>query len=690
MERIEIDYHGKKLAIESGQIAKQTDGSVMVSYGDTRVLVNVVSSKKSSDQLDFFPLTCIYQIRTYGRGKIPGGFIKRESRPSERETLVSRLIDRPLRPLFLEGYSSETQVIATVLSYDQDSNPEVAAMLGASCAINISNIPFGSILAGVNLGYFEGEYLINPSQKDQEKSELNLFMVASKKAVIMVESEAKQLDEKIMLGAIEAGQKAILPLIDIQEQLKKKMGKEKREFIAPSIDAALEKKITKSYKVELAKALNIPTKRERSDALYEVKENVLEKFVTDDSEVTSKDVNKTIHSISKSIIRDQIIKMKKRIDGRKLDEIRPIQIELGILPKAHGSALFTRGETQALVVTTLGTKDDEQMVDDISGVHFKKFYLHYNFPSYSVGEVGRMGPPGRREIGHGKLSERGLLAVLPEHQTFPYTIRIVSEIMESNGSSSMASVCGGSLSMMDSGIPLERPVAGIAMGLVSEGKSTLILSDILGDEDHVGDMDFKVVGTDLGITALQMDIKIDGLDQKILGDALSQAKKGRLHILKEMALAIGNSRESVSENAPRFIQHKIPSSKIKVLIGPGGSTIKGITAESGAKIEINDTGIVNISSSNQQSAEKALAIIRELVKEVEIGSTYLGKIKKLMDFGAFVEILPGTEGLVHISEIAEERVEDIRKVLNEGQSLKVKAIGFDKRGKLKLSARNIE
>lgn len=687
MKQIEIDYFDQKLAIETGKLAKQSDGSVLVSYGNTRVLVTAVADKTAKEDINFFPLTCIYQIKTYSQGKINGGFIKRESKPTELETLISRQIDRPLRPLFPEDFKNETQIIATVLSYDENASPEAAAILGASTALGISDIPFAHPVAGITVGYIDGEFVQNPSPETLKNSDLNLFMVASKDAIVMVESEANQLEERILLEALSFGFKSIQPLIELQEKFIQKVGKKKRAIPTKEIDQNFKKTVDKWAKPKLTKALKNSEKLERYSALDEVKVEAVEKFVTE--EQPKELVTSILEELKKKIIRDSILKTGKRIDGRKITEIRPITCEIGLLPKVHGSALFTRGETQALVTTTLGTKDDEQMVDDATGLHYKNFFLHYNFPPYSVGEVGRMGPPGRREIGHGTLAERGLKSVLPDHTRFPYTIRIVSEILESNGSSSMASVCGGSLAMMDAGIPVEAPTAGIAMGMIYEDKKNAILSDILGDEDHVGDMDFKVVGTEKGITALQMDIKIQGLSQELLEKSLMQAKEGRLHILKEMKKTISEAKQTVSSNAPRFIQQKIPTNKIRSIIGPGGSVIKGITAESGAKVEVDDSGMVNIASNNQESAEKALALIRELIKEVEIGTTYNGKVKKIMEFGAFVEVLPTVEGLVHISEVSDQKISNIKSILNEGQSLKVKAIGFDKRGKLKLSARNV-
>ena len=690
MKKIEIDYNGKKLSLETGKIAKQANGSVMVSYGDTRVLVTSTAENGGENSFDFFPLTCVYQVKTYSQGRILGGFVKRERNPSEHETLASRMIDRPLRPLFEEGFSEETQVIATVVSYDMEASPAAAAMLGASASLLISDIPYKIPVAGINVGRIDGEFIVNPSPTQLEESDLDLFMVAKKEAIVMVEAGCKMVSEEVLADALRFGHEAILPLIDLQEKLLKEAGKPKREVKKPKDLSALLKKVTSEADKKMKKALTVQDKILRKEELSKIKRELLEKLITEDGEFTKKDISTVLDDMEKKIIREDIVKKGRRIDGRKCDEIRPITCEVGLLPNAHGSALFTRGETQALVVTTLGTKDGEQMVDDPLGLYFKRFYLHYNFPAYSVGEVRRLGPPGRREIGHGNLAERGLMNVLPKKENFPYTIRIVSEITESNGSSSMASVCGGSLSLMDAGVPTSEPVAGVAMGLVQEGKQTIVLSDILGDEDHVGDMDFKVVGTREGITALQMDIKLDGLSQETIQKALAQAKTGRLHILDEMEKSIETARDNIAPHAPRFIQHKIPADKIRDIIGPGGKIIKSIQAETGAKIEIEDSGMVSISSSDQTSAESALALIRELTQEVEIGVDYEGVVKKIVDFGAFVEILPNTQGLVHISEISSDRVNKVEDVLKEEQTVMVKAIGRDKRGKLKLSIKATE
>lgn len=689
MEKVEIEYLGKPLALETEHIAKQANGSVLVTYGDTVVLVAATADDKEAN-MDFFPLTCVYQVRTYSQGRIAGGFVKRERQPSEMEVLASRILDRPLRPLFEEGFSRETQVVATVLSFDDEANTISAAMLGASAALLISDIPYTVPIAGVGVGRINGEFVINPSPVQLEESDLDLFVVAKNDAIVMVEGASHEVSEAEIAEALDFAYQSIQPLLELQVKLQKAVGKEKFQFEAPQENKELLKAVSKSAKKSMEKILTtVPGKKERHAEIRTVIQSLCEKLVDEESGYTEGDIKEAVFKLEKEIIRKNILEKETRVDGRSFTDVRPITCEIGILPKAHGSALFTRGETQALIVTTLGTKDDEQMVDDPTGTFYKHFYLHYNFPAYSVGEVRRMGPPGRREIGHGNLAERGLSSVLPAKESFPYTIRVVSEITESNGSSSMASVCGGSLSMMDAGVPIGAPVAGVAMGLVTEGDKTAILTDILGDEDHVGDMDFKVVGTAEGITALQMDIKIDGLSMDLIRDALSQAKEGRMHILNEMNKAIENARENIAANAPRFIQYKIATSKIRDIIGPGGKIIKGIQVETGAKLEVDDSGIINISSADQKSAEKALALIREITQEVEIGTVYDGTVVKIVDFGAFVEILPNTQGLVHISEISNERVNKVEDVLSEGQVVPVKAIGFDKRGKLKLSMKAV-
>lgn len=690
MKIVETELGGRSLSIETGRMAKQASGSVVVRYGDTVVLVAATAAKGTAEARDFFPLSVHYVEKTYATGKIPGGFFKREGRLSDRETLISRFIDRPLRPLFDKNFAAETVVQATVLSSDSVNGPDVAAMIGASAALVISDIPFSTPIAGVRIGRVDGELLINPSPADLESSDLDVFMAGSKDAILMVEGEANQVSEEAMVEAILFGHEAIQPIIEIQEALVKECGQPKREVIAPEENTALIKQVEKIALPKVKKALQTKEKMERYALLDAVVAEVTESLEVAEGEPEQKgQVAAIIGELKKREMRARILDEGTRIDGRTLTDIREITCETGVLPRAHGSALFTRGETQALVVTTLGTKEDEQMIDSLEGVYYKNFLMHYNFPAFSVGEARSPRGPGRREIGHGFLAEKGLNAILPKRETFPYTIRVVAEILESNGSSSMATVCGGSLSMMDAGVPLKEATAGIAMGLIYEENRTAILSDILGDEDHLGDMDFKVVGTQSGITALQMDIKVTGIDREIIEKALHQAKEGRLHILEIMGREIGSSREGLSSYAPRFVTHKIPVDKIRDVIGPGGKVIKGITEKTGVKINVNDDGIVSVVSTNHQAVDDALEIIYDLTRAVEIGTIYDALVVKIVDFGAFVELFPGTQGLVHISNLAKERVKSVTDVVQEGQSVKVKAIGFDRRGKLQLSAKDV-
>ncbi|MBL0690965.1 MAG: polyribonucleotide nucleotidyltransferase [SAR324 cluster bacterium] len=680
MNKFEIEYFGQKITLETGRLAKQANGSVLVSYGDTRVLVTVTAAKSNNNSLGFFPLMCSYQFKSYAMGKIPGGFFKREAKPSDHDTLTSRMMDRPLRPLFPKEYQAETQVIANVLSYDEKSPPEVAAMLGASAALNISDIPFNGIIASAIIGFDGENFTLNQPSSELEKSKLNLILVASKDAITMVEAEAKEVTEDEMLKALAFGQDAIKPLLELQKKLISKLKPVKREISVELLNASLEKKIKKLISPTLEKAVKIKEKKARSQAFDDTKKLVIDKFPKE-YEAESSKIDDLIHDVTGELLRNAVLNDSIRVDGRKPDEIRPISCEAGLLPNAHGSALFTRGETQALVVTTLGTRDDEQFIEgppNPDGFR-KNFFLHYNFPSFSVGEVRRMGPPSRREIGHGRLAERSLAQVMPEAGKFPYTIRVVSEILESNGSSSMASICGGSLAMANCDVPLKRPVAGIAMGLIYSKKKSVVLSDILGDEDHLGDMDFKVAGTESGITGLQMDIKIDGLPTDILSQALMQAKDGRLHILKEMTKVVIHERSSAMNNIPKYIQFKVPVSKIRLVIGQGGKTIKGITAKTGARIDINDNGMINISSTSQKKAELALAMIQQVIGELQIGQTYKGIIKKKMAIGFFVQCLPGVDGLVPIAEFTNPND------YNEGQEVNVKVVGYDKQNRLKLS-----
>jgi len=678
------------MKLETGRMAKQANGSVLVTYGDTVVLVAATAAKGSGTGADFFPLSVFYVEKGYASGRIPGGFLKRESRLSDSETLISRIIDRPLRPAFEDNYLAETMIAATVLSHDLIHPSDVAAMNGASAALAISDIPFHNPLGGVRVGRIEGKFVTNPSPEELEVSELNIFMAASKDAILMVEGESSGVSESVMLDALWYGQEAVLPIIEMQEELMQSVGKKKRTVDVPPVNTELKSKIEGIAPKRLRDALGIKDKIERYERLDTLRDEVSNEILGDspDSD-SSKELKQIFADIKKDEMRSSLITNKIRIDGRKPTEIRPITCETKVLPRTHGSALFTRGETQALAVTTLGAREDEKMIESLDGISFKRFMLHYNFPSFCVGETRAPRGPGRREIGHGTLAERGLTPVVPTKAEFPYTIRLVSEVLESNGSSSMATVCAGSLAMMDAGVPLKEATAGIAMGLISDGKDNVILSDILGDEDHLGDMDFKVVGTENGITALQMDIKIKGLGREVVEQSLMQAREGRLHILGKMAEALKESREGLSTYAPRFITHKISPDKIGTVIGPGGKMIKSIVEKTGVKINIDDDGIVSIMSRDHQAVDDALEIVQNLTRTIEIGETYTGPVKKVMDFGAFVEVFPGTEGLVHISNLAEGRVEKVTDVCKEGDIVTVKATGVDRRGKIQLSIKDV-
>ena len=692
METVSTAFGKATLTLETGKLAKQANGSILVRYGDTVVLVAATADKGSGVGADFFPLSVHYVEKAYAAGRIPGGFFKREGRLSESETLTSRLIDRPLRPSFDENYLAETMIMATVLSSDQDNAPDIAAMIGASAALCVSDIPFYQPIGGIRVGRINGEFVVNPTPAELEESELNIIMAASKDAILMVEGEAKEVSEEVMLDALWFGQEQVQPIIQIQEELMQRCGKPKREVAIPEIDEELHTKVTAASQPKLVEALQITEKQERYQRLDAVVDEVLAEVFPEGSEPSNDDIGQaksSISSVKKKVMRERILKDQIRIDGRGPKDIRQIDCEARILPRAHGSALFTRGETQALGVVTLGTKEDEQLIDSLHGVSYRNFMLHYNFPSFCVGEARPPRGPGRREIGHGHLAERGLSHLLPTREEFPYTIRLVSEVLESNGSSSMATVCSGSLAMMDAGIPLKAAAAGIAMGLIYDDGQTSILSDILGDEDHLGDMDFKVVGTTTGITALQMDIKIKGLTREIVKASLEQACEGRLHILKIMGDTLEQSRAGLSSYAPRFITHKIPPDKISIVIGPGGKMIKSIVERTGVKINISDDGLVSIASGDHKAVDAALEIVRDLTRTVEIGTVYDGLVKRVVDFGAFVEVFPGTEGLVHISNLAEGRVRAVTDVVREGDTVKVKAMGLDKRGKLQLSIKDV-
>jgi polyribonucleotide nucleotidyltransferase len=688
-----IEWGHDTLTLETGKIARQADGCVIATYGETSVMAAVVFDKKPKPGLDFFPLTIHYQEKYYAAGKIPGGFFKREARPTEKETLTARLIDRPIRPLFVEGFRNETQVICTVLSYDMENDPDVIAMIAASAALTISGAPFVGPIAAARVGFVDGAYVLNPAVDDMEKlrenpeQRLDLVVAGTKDAVMMVESEAYELTEAEMLGAVKFGHEQMQPVIDMIIDMAEDAAKEPFAFDAPDYTGLYEK-VKAAGEDAMRKAFAITDKQERHGAIEAARETILAALSED--EQADDNLKTCIKKLESAVVRWDILDHGRRIDGRDLTTVRPIISEVGILPRTHGSALFTRGETQALVVTTLGTGDDEQMMDALHGMSRSNFLLHYNFPGYSVGETSRMMGPGRREIGHGKLAWRALQAVLPPATDFPYTIRIVSEITESNGSSSMASVCGGSLSMMDAAVPLKAPVAGVAMGLILEGDKFAVLTDILGDEDHLGDMDFKVAGTENGITSLQMDIKVAGITPAIMEQALSQAKAGRLHILGEMSRAISAGRAEFSAHAPRIETMQIAVDKIREVIGSGGKVIRGIVEESGAKVDINDDGIIKIASPNAAAIEKAREMIASIVDEPEVGRIYTGKVVKIMDFGAFVNFFGKRDGLVHVSQLSNERIGHPKEILQEGQSVKVKLMGFDDRGKVRLSMKVVD
>jgi polyribonucleotide nucleotidyltransferase len=685
-----IKLGDKELTVETGRVAKQADGSVVVRYGDTMLLVAAVGALHTREGIDFFPLTVEYREANYAAGRIPGNYFRREGRPTEKETLTSRLIDRPCRPLFTEGYKNETQVIASVISADPENNPDVIAITGASLALYLSDIPFPNPIAGVRIGLIEGRYIINPTYDEVRESRLNLIVAGTEEAIVMVEAGATEVSEEIMVEALMLAHKEINRLCRWQKELYKALDIQKRSVEAPVLNEEMLGEIERNYTERLRAALDTTSQEKRSSyaAVDALKKEVVESYPEDQTEQRMM-AKKIFDHLKETIFRDDILNKRRRPDGRRFSEIRPITCEVGWLPRTHGSALFTRGETQALVTTTLGTKDDEQFMDDLEkGEVKRRFLLHYNFPHYSVGEVGRFGSSSRREIGHGALARRAIEGILPDESEFPYTIRIVSDITESNGSSSMASICGGILSLMDAGVPLKAPVAGVAMGLVMEGNKYAILSDIAGAEDHYGDMDFKVAGTREGITALQMDIKIGGINAMILAEALEQAKKGRLHILDAMEKTIAEPREDIAPYAPRIIQIKINPDKIRDVIGPGGKMIRSIVEETGAKIDVEDDGTISIASADGAAAQAAIDKIRGLTAEAEIGQTYLGTVSRIVDFGAFVEIFPGTDGLLHISEIADRRVKDVRDELKEGQQILVKCIGKEG-NKIKLSRKAI-
>jgi polyribonucleotide nucleotidyltransferase len=687
--RKELMWGGRKLVLETGRVARQADGAVLVSYGDTVVLCTAVANKTPKPGIDFFPLTVNYQEKTFAAGKIPGGFFKREGRPSEKETLVSRLIDRPIRPLFAEGFRNETQVVATVLSHDMENDPDIVAMIGASAALTISGIPFMGPIGAARVGVIDGQFKLNPQVDEMKSSELDLVVAGTQDGVLMVESEAKELPEDVMLGAVMFGHQQFQPVIDAIIELAERCAKD--PWPMPEVPAEVQS-VTQKLKAavwdELRAAYTETVKQSRYEKIGEVKKKALALVAENPAEAAvAPSVFKELES---QIVRGNILATGKRIDGRDTKTVRPIRSEVGVLPRTHGSALFTRGETQALVTATLGTGEDEQIIDALDGEYREHFMLHYNFPPYSVGEAGRMGSPGRREIGHGKLAWRALRPILPSKEKFPYTVRVVSEITESNGSSSMATVCGSSLALMDAGVPLVRPVAGIAMGLIKEDTGVAVLSDILGDEDHLGDMDFKVAGTEKGVTSLQMDLKITSINEAIMKQALAQAKDGRMHILAEMAAGLTAPRAEISKNAPRITTFTIPKDKIREVIGTGGKVIREITETTGVKIDIEDDGTIKVAAVDGEASQRAIDWIKGIVAEPEVGHIYTGKVVKVMDFGAFVNFMGTRDGLVHISELAPRRVEKTGDVVKLGDTVKVKLLGFDDRGKVKLSMKRVD
>ena len=687
----QIQFGDKTITLETGKVARQADGAVVATMGETSVLCTVCAARDLKEGQDFFPMSVHYQERTYAAGRIPGGFLKREARPSEKETLTSRLIDRPIRPLFPKGFLNEVQVVATVLSHDLENDPDIVAMIGCSAALTLSGVPFMGPIGGARVGYIDNEYVINPTLDQLESSELDLVVAGTAEGVLMVESEAHQLTEDTMLGAVMAGWQAFQPVVNGIIELAELCANAPWELPeTPEAHKTVAEKLDSQFREELTQAYAIQDKQERQAALDNVRDRAVEALTDEDNGITADVIKPKVKDLEADIVRGQIIKTGQRIDDRKTDDIRPISCEVGVVPRAHGSALFTRGETQALVVTTLGTGQDEQLVDALEGEYKQAFLLHYNFPPYSVGECGRMGPPGRREIGHGKLAWRAVNPLMPGAEDFPYTVRTVSEITESNGSSSMATVCGTSLSLMDAGVPVPKPIAGIAMGLIKEEDDYAVLSDILGDEDHLGDMDFKVAGTEDGVTSLQMDIKITSITEEIMKKALEQARQGRMHILGEMENAIASPRTQVKSHAPQIVTLSIPQDKIREVIGTGGAVIRDIVEKSGAKVDIEDDGTVKVAAPDLGAIDAAVHMINELTQEPEVGTVYDGKVVKTVDFGAFVNFLGSNDGLVHISEIADERIGQVTDKIEEGDEVKVLLIGKDDRGKFKLSMKRVD
>jgi len=687
-KKVEVDVGGKAITFETGKLAKQTNGSVVVSCGDSMVLVTAVAEKEAKN-MGFLPLTIEYQERMYAAGRIPGSYFRREiGRPSEKEVLTCRLIDRPLRPLFPDGYMCETQIIATVFSADPEFDPDVLAMNGASFSLAVSDVPWNGPIAAARVGYVDGEYVLNPTTSQLQQSAMNMVVAGTKKAVVMVEGQTGELSEEVVLDAIFFAHQGIQPIIDMQNQIREEIGKPKRAVEPPVVNEVLKSKVEELAAAGMEAVVTTVDKMERYAKYDELKASLLEQ-IDEELYESESEVSELLGNYKKKLMRDRIVNEGKRIDGRTFEEVRPISCEVGVLPRAHGSALFTRGETQAMVVGTLGSERDEQHLEGLGGDVYRNFMLHYNFPPFCVGEVRFLRGPSRRDIGHGNLARRGVQAVLPEAADFPYTMRVVSEVLESNGSSSMATVCGSSMALMDAGVPLKAPVSGVAMGLIKEGETVVVLTDILGDEDHLGDMDFKVVGTHDGITSLQMDIKIEGVDREIMARALAQARDGRFHILGKMEEAIAAPRKEVSEHAPKFITIKIPTDKIRDIIGPGGKIIKEMSAEFDAKIDVDDDGTVKIFCSNEASAQGLKARIEEITAVPEVGKIYDGLVRTIKDFGAFVQILPGTDGMVHISELAPQRVEKVTDILKEGDRVRVKVIEIDNRGRIRLSRKAV-
>ena len=684
VHKVNVDFGGRPFSIETGKVAKQANGAVLVQYGETVVLVTAVTSDTRREGLDFVPLTVNYQEMTYAAGRIPGGFFKREGRPSDRETLISRFIDRPLRPLFPKGFQNDTQIIATVLSADMDNDPSILGMIGASAALTLSGTPFAGPIAGAKVGRIDGEYVLNPTHEELDLSDIDLFVAGSEDAIIMVEGSAKEVREEEILQAILFGHQSLKPVIALQNELRSKAGAAERVFEIRTPDPVLHEKMASLVNEKLREAYRISEKGKRRERLEELLAFAVKELGGED-EAAQKTAKGIFEKIDRALARRLILETKKRIDGRSFSDIRDISCEVGILPRTHGSALFTRGETQVLAVVTFGTSEDEQKINSLTGEIYKSFMLHYNFPPFCVGEVSPLRSPSRREVGHGALAERAILPILPSNEKFPYTIRIVSEVLESNGSSSMATVCGSTLSLMDAGVPIKAPVAGIAMGLILDGDEVAVLSDILGDEDHFGDMDFKVAGTAGGVTAIQMDIKIGGLSKDVMDRVLRQAREGRLHILGKMRETIAEPRKDLSRHAPRIITLQVKQEKIRDIIGPGGKNIRGIVDQTGVKVDVDDSGTVKLASPNYEAIDRAIAMIKNLTQEVEVGGLYMGKVRRILGFGAIVELFPGTDGLVHISQLAESHVKEVSDVLKENDEVLVKVIDIDPQGRIRLS-----